>query len=146
KRGVKVTAETCPHYLLLTDDALNGYSSDTKVNPPLRTADDVEALLAGITDGTIDMFATDHAPHAAHEKEVEFMHAPCGISGLDSALSLPWSLVASGKITFDDFIRMWTIAPCETFNLPLNSFEKGDPADFFLFDPNEEWVLDTTTM
>lgn len=146
KRGVKVTAETCPHYLLLTEEALHGYSSDTKVNPPLRTADDVEALLAGIKDGTIDMFATDHAPHAAHEKEVEFMHAPCGISGLDSALSLTWSLVADGKITFDDFIRMWTTSPCETFDLPLNSFKKDDPADFFLFDPSEEWVLNSENM
>lgn len=130
KRGVKVTAETCPHYLLLTEEALDGYDSNTKVNPPLRTADDVEALLAGIKDGTIDMFATDHAPHAAHEKEVEFMIAPCGISGLDTALPLTWSLVAEGKIEFDDFIRMWTTAPCETFKLPLNSFKPGDPADF----------------
>ncbi|WP_320006875.1 dihydroorotase [Maridesulfovibrio sp.] len=146
KRGVKVTAETCPHYLLLTEEALRGYSPDTKVNPPLRTVDDVKALLAAIKDGTIDMFATDHAPHAAHEKEVEFMYAPCGISGLDSALSLTWSLVADGKISFENFISMWTTAPCETFNLPLNSFRKGDPADFFLFDPSEEWVLDASTM
>ncbi|WP_415719157.1 dihydroorotase [Maridesulfovibrio sp.] len=146
KRGVKVTAETCPHYLLLTEEALRGYSPDTKVNPPLRTADDVKALLAAIKDGTIDMFATDHAPHAAHEKEVEFMYAPCGISGLDSALPLTWSLVADGKISFENFISMWTTAPCETFNLPLNSFRKGDPADFFLFDPSEEWVLDASTM
>ncbi len=146
KRGVKVTAETCPHYLLLTEEAVKGYSSDTKVNPPLRTADDVKALLAGIKDGTIDMFATDHAPHAAHEKEVEFMIAPCGISGLDTALSLTWSLVSDGKLTFDEFIRMWTVAPCETFNLPLNSFKSGDPADFFLFDPGEEWKLTPESM
>ncbi|WP_320171591.1 dihydroorotase [Maridesulfovibrio sp.] len=146
KRGVKVTAETCPHYLLLTEEALEGYGSATKVNPPLRTKDDVDALFAGIKDGIIDMFATDHAPHAGYEKEVEFMLAPCGISGLDSALPLTWSLVAAGKITFDDFIRMWTTAPCETFALPLNSFRKGDPADFFLFDPNEEWVLTPEAM
>ncbi|WP_432738572.1 dihydroorotase [Maridesulfovibrio sp. FT414] len=146
KRGVKVTAETCPHYLLLTEDAVRGYGTDTKVNPPLRTTDDVEALLAGIKDGTIDMFATDHAPHAAHEKEVEFMVAPCGISGLDTALPLTWSLVASGKLTFDDFIRMWTTAPCKTFKLPLNRFIPGDPADFFLFDPNEEWILTAESM
>ncbi|MBI9111228.1 dihydroorotase [Maridesulfovibrio ferrireducens] len=146
KRGVKVTAETCPHYLLLTEEAVEGYGTDTKVNPPLRTADDVEALLQAIREGIIDMFATDHAPHAAHEKEVEFMVAPCGISGLDSALSLTWELVASGKITFDDFIRMWTTAPCETFGLPLNSFKKGDVADFFLFAPDEEWTLSPETM
>ncbi|CCO22998.1 dihydroorotase [Maridesulfovibrio hydrothermalis] len=146
KRGVKVTAETCPHYLLLTEEAVHGYGTDTKVNPPLRTADDVVALLNGIKDGTIDMFATDHAPHAAYEKEVEFMIAPCGISSLDTALSLTWSLVAAGKLTFDDFIRMWTTAPCETFGLPLNSFNKGDVADFFLFAPDEEWTLSPENM
>lgn len=146
KRGVKVTAETCPHYLLLTEEAVKGYGTDTKVNPPLRTADDVDALLCGIKDGVIDMFATDHAPHAAHEKEVEFMNAPCGISGLDTALSLTWSLVADGKISFDRFIDMWTTRPCETFDLPLNSFRKGDPADFFLFDPMEEWVVTPESM
>ncbi|WP_027720576.1 dihydroorotase [Maridesulfovibrio zosterae] len=146
KRGVKVTAETCPHYLLLTEEALQGYGTDTKVNPPLRTDDDVNALFSGIKDGTIDMFATDHAPHAAHEKEVEFMIAPCGISGLDTALPLTWSLVADGKISFDDFIRMWTTSPCEIFDLPLNNFKKGDPADFFLFDPTEEWTLSPENM
>ncbi|WP_291330285.1 dihydroorotase [Desulfovibrio sp. UCD-KL4C] len=146
KRGVKVTAETCPHYLLLTEEAVEGYGTNTKVNPPLRTADDVEALLQAIREGVIDMFATDHAPHAAHEKEVEFMVAPCGISGIDSALSLTWSLVTSGKITFDDFIRMWTTAPCKTFSLPLNRFKKGDVADFFLFAPDEEWTLCAETM
>lgn len=146
KRGVKVTAETCPHYLLLTEEAVQGYGTNTKVNPPLRTADDVEALLQAVRDGVIDMFATDHAPHAAHEKEVEFMIAPCGISGLDSALSLTWSLVSSDKISFDDFIRMWTTAPCETFALPLNRFKKGDVADFFLFDPDKEWTLSAETM
>lgn len=145
-RGVKVTAETCPHYLLLTEERVMNYDSSAKVNPPLRSVEDVNAVMDALVDGTIDMFATDHAPHADYEKEVEFILAPCGISGLDTALSLTWSLVSSGELDFDSFIKAWTVNPCRTFGLPLNTFSKGDPADFILFDPTQEWVVEPGTM
>lgn len=146
ERGVKVTAETCPHYLTLTEKAVVGYDTNAKVNPPLRTEADVKAMLEALETGVIDMLATDHAPHAAHEKEVEFDFAPCGISGFDTALSMTWELVVAGKMSRETFLRAWTISPCETFGLPLNRFQAGDPADFFLFDPEETWVVGPDTM
>ena len=133
-RGVNVTAETCPHYLTLTEEEAGGFSAGAKVSPPLRTRADVDALLEALADGALDMLATDHAPHAAHEKEVEFDEAPCGISGLDTALSTTWELVRTGKLPFAAFIRAWTTAPCGRFGLPVNTFAPGDPADFVLFD------------
>ncbi len=145
-RGVDVSAETCPHYLTLTEDEVAGFSSQAKVNPPLRTRADVEALLEALADGSIDMLATDHAPHAAHEKEVEFDAAPCGISGLDTALCVTWELVRAGRLPFDAFLRAWTTAPCKRFGLPLNTFAPGDPADFVLFDQNIQWVVGPETM
>ncbi|HWR03222.1 MAG TPA: dihydroorotase [Humidesulfovibrio sp.] len=145
-RGVNVTAETCPHYLTLTEDEAAGFSASAKVSPPLRVAADVDALLDALADGAIDMLATDHAPHAAHEKEVEFDEAPCGISGLDTALATTWELVRAGKLPFDAFIRAWTSAPCKRFNLPLNAFNPGDSADFVLFDQDEQWVVSAETM
>lgn len=145
-RGVDVTAETCPHYLALTEAECAGFSAGAKVSPPLRTAADVEALLAALADGTVDMLATDHAPHAAHEKEVEFDAAPCGISGLDTALATTWALVRAGKLPYDAFIRAWTTAPCARFGLPVNAFAPGDVADFVLFDQNAEWVVSAESM
>jgi len=145
-RGVDVTAETCPHYLTLTEEECGGYSANAKVSPPLRPASDVEAVLAALNDGTIDMLATDHAPHAAHEKEVEFDLAPCGISGLDTALATTWELVRSGRMPFEVFRRAWTTAPCRRFNLPLNAFAAGDPADFVLFDQDAVWTVSAETM
>lgn len=145
-RGVNVTAETCPHYLNLTEDEAAGFSALAKVSPPLRTKADVDALLDALAEGVIDMLATDHAPHAAHEKEVEFDEAPCGISGLDTALTTTWELVRAGKLPFDAFIRAWTSAPCKRFGLPLNTFAPGDPADFVLFDQDLAWTVDAQTM
>jgi len=145
-RGVDVTAETCPHYLTLTEDEVAGYSALAKVSPPLRTRADAQALLDALADGTIDMLATDHAPHAAHEKEVEFDAAPCGISGLDTALSVTWELVRTGKLPFDAFLRAWTTSPCKRFGLPVNTFAPGDPADFVLYDQDAKWVVSAETM
>jgi dihydroorotase len=146
QRGVNVTAETCPHYLTLTEEEAAGFSSAAKVSPPLRTRADVEAVIDALCDGTIDMLATDHAPHAAHEKEVEFDAAPCGISGLDTALSTTWELVRCGRVPFDIFIRAWVGAPCARFGLPANAFNPGDPADFVLFDQEVEWTVGADTM
>ena len=145
-RGVDVTAETCPHYLTLTEDEAASFSSAAKVSPPLRTKADVEALLEALADGTLDMLATDHAPHAAHEKEVEFDQAPCGISGLDTALATTWALVHTGRLPFEAFVRAWTAAPCKRFGLPCNTFAPGDPADFLLFDQDAAWTVSAETM
>ncbi len=150
QRGVKVTAETAPHYLVFTEEYLENeateYDTNAKVNPPLRTLEDQQCMLDALADGTIDCLATDHAPHASHEKETEFDEAPCGITGLDTALSVTWQLVKDGKIEKETFVRAWTTAPCAIFKLPVNTFKPGDPADFFLFDEAEEWIVTPETL
>lgn len=145
-RGSKVTCETCPHYLFLSEEAVEGYNTAAKVNPPLRPQEDVASLRAALSNGVIDILATDHAPHAAHEKEVAFDEAPFGISGLDTALSLTWELVREGVITEMDLVSLWCYNPGRIFNLPVNTFRAGDPADFFLFDPEERWTLTPEAM
>jgi dihydroorotase len=150
ERGVRITAETTPHYLTMTEDILEveetEYDTNAKVNPPLRTEADRLCVIQALNDGTIDCLATDHAPHAAHEKEVEFDVAPCGITGLDTALSVTWQLVRDGVLEKDAFTHGWTTAPCAIFNLPVNTFTPGDPADFFLFDEDEEWTVSPGTL
>ena len=150
ERGVRITAETAPHYLTMTEDVLaveeTEYDTSAKVNPPLRTEEDRLCMIRALNDGTIDCLATDHAPHASHEKEVEFDVAPCGITGLDTALSVTWQLVRDGVLEKDAFTRAWTTAPCAIFNLPVNTFAPGDPADFFLFDEDEEWTVSSGTL
>ncbi len=146
ERGVKVTAETCPHYLLLDDTALENYGTYAKVNPPLRTPKDVEAVRAAVKDGTIDIFITDHAPHAAHEKDCPLDEAPNGFTGLDLALSLTWQLVQEGTLTEADLQRLWSTRPGEIFSLPINTFAPDDPANFFLFDPTAVWEVNESTI
>ncbi len=138
-RGVKVTAETCPHYLLLDDTALMGYGPNAKVNPPLRTPEDVACLRNAVKDGTIDILVTDHAPHAPHEKDCPLDEAPNGLTGLDLAVCLSYQLVRENILTCGDLQRLWAARPAEIFNLPLNAFAPDDVADFFLFDPQKEW-------
>ncbi len=145
-RGVKITAETCPHYLLFTEQDVRGYDTAAKVNPPLRTRDDLVAVRQALREGVIDILATDHAPHADHEKEVEFDQAPCGVSGLDTALAATWALVEQGELGFDDFLRAWAEGPCRIFGLAGNAFRKNDPADFLLFDPKKEWEVSSASM
>ena len=140
-RGVRVTAETCPHYLLLDETALEGYNTLAKVSPPLRTADDRAALREAVATGVVDILVTDHAPHAAHEKDETLDLAPCGLTGLDLALSLTWELVREGALAEADVHRLWSRRPAEIFGLPWDGFAPGDPADFFLFDPDEAWVV-----
>jgi dihydroorotase, multifunctional complex type len=146
QRNVPVTCETCPHYLFLSEETVKGYDTSAKVNPPLREQGDVEALRAALSSGAIDMLATDHAPHSNQEKEVEFDMAPFGISGLDSALSLTWELVRQGVITEIELLSLWCYNPSRIFGIPANTFRAGDPADFFLFDPEERWKLTPETM
>ncbi len=145
-KGVPVTAETCPHYLVFTEEEVMGYKASAKVNPPLRTRDDVKALRQAVREGIIDILATDHAPHAAHEKETPFGQAPCGISGLDTALSLTYSLVEDGVLTLTDLTRLWSERPADIFSLPVNRFRPGDPADVFVFDPAGRWTVSPETM
>lgn len=144
--GAPITAETCPHYLHFTEERLRDYDTLAKVNPPLRRESDREALLEGLASGIIDMLSTDHAPHAEHEKEVAYAEAPCGISGLDTALSLSWELVRSGAMTMQTMVHCWSSAPATAFGLPCNRFQPQDPADFLLFDPDAVWEVKPETM
>lgn len=145
-RGVQVSAETCPHYLLLDESALEGYNTAAKVSPPLRGSEDREALRRAVKDGLIDILVTDHAPHAAQEKEGTLDEAPCGLSGLDLAVSLSWELVRENALGEADLQRLWCSRPAEIFHLPHNGFAPGDPADFFLLDPDETWIPGPETM
>jgi dihydroorotase len=146
--GLRVTAEATPHHLTLTDAALGEYDTNLKVNPPLRTEADVEALRAGLLDGTIDNIATDHAPHAGHEKEVEFEAAPPGLIGLETALGvLITGLVEPGVIGLPALVRALAAAPARLLGLegqggPLVA---GAPANVVVFDPAARWVVDPAT-
>jgi dihydroorotase len=143
ERGIKVTAEVCPHHISLTEDAVEGYNTNAKMNPPLRTADDVAALQEAVRDGTIDLIATDHAPHHYDEKEREFADAPNGIIGLETALAVnvTW-LVASGIIDVPTLVEKMSCAPARVFHLPGGSLRRGAPADVTVFAPDEEWTVD----
>ena len=125
KREVKVTAETCPHYFTLTHEAVRGYNTMAKMNPPLRTADDVAAIRQGLQDGTIDVIATDHAPHAMDEKSGEFDYAPFGIVGLETALGLTFKLVEDGILSLSDAIRKLSLNPATILKLPLGTLSVG---------------------
>lgn len=140
ERGVKVTAETCPHYLLLDDSALASYNTLAKVSPPLRSIADRDALRAAVKNGLIDILVTDHAPHARQEKNDTMDQAPCGLTGLDLALPLSFRLVSAEILNEADLHRLWCKRPGEIFNLPWNGFNPGDPADFILYDPEHEWL------
>ena len=145
-RGVAVTAETCPHYLLLTEDALENFNTRAKVSPPLRTEKDRQALVRAVKSGLIDILATDHAPHSANDKDGPMDQIPSGFSGLDLAFALSLELVRQGALNERDLARLWAERPAEIFSQPVNGFAPGDPADFFLYDPDEEWQPGRETM
>lgn len=140
-KSIPVTAETCPHYLLWNEEIVQGYNTMSKVNPPLRSKEDVLAMREAVKSGVIDIIATDHAPHADFEKEAPFAQAPNGISGLDTALALCLGLVRENILELDDLIRLMSVSPGRIFNLPVNLFRKGDPADFILVDMEHEWLV-----
>jgi dihydroorotase len=145
ERGINVTAEVCPHHISLTEDRVLGYDTNAKMNPPLRTAKDVEALRDAVKDGTIDMIATDHAPHHYDEKEREFADAPNGIVGLETALAVSvTNLVASGHIDFSTLVDKMSCAPARLFGLPGGTLTKGTIADVTVFDPGAEWEVDAS--
>ncbi len=143
-RGVRVTAETCPHYFSLTEEAVRGYNTMAKMNPPLRTAEDVDAVKEGLRDGTIDVIATDHAPHALDEKSGEFDYAPFGIVGLETALGLTFKLVEEGVLTFAEAIRKMSINPASILKISKGMLSEGSDADITIVDPDAEWVVDAS--
>ena len=141
-RGVKVTCETAPHYFTLTDDAVRGYNTNAKMNPPLREADDVSAIKEGLKDGTIDAIATDHAPHHQDEKDVEFNVAMNGIVGLETSLPLSLKLVEEGVLTLNQLIQKMSCNPSEILGLNRGNLSVGSVADITLIDPSFEWIVE----
>lgn len=144
-RNINVTAEVCPHHISLTEEAVGNYNTNAKMNPPLRTADDVAALQEAVRDGTIDLIATDHAPHHYDEKEREFADAPNGIIGLETALAvnITW-LVASGIISLPVLIERMSCAPARVFKLPGGTLRRGSAADVTIFDSAAKWTVDAS--
>jgi dihydroorotase len=142
-RGVRVTAEATPHHMTLTDAAVEGYRTEAKVNPPLRGEEDRLAVIEGFRDGTLDVLATDHAPHHYDEKEQAFEDAPFGLVGLETALALVYTeLVLPGTITLATLIERMSAAPARAFSLPGGSLARGQVGDVTVFDPAAEWVVD----
>jgi dihydroorotase len=145
--GVRVTCEVSPHHLLLNEDDITDYDTNFKMNPPLRTPADNEALLAGLLDGSIDALATDHAPHTEFEKNLDFASAPFGITGLETALpSLYERLVRPGKLPWDVLVRAFSETPRRILGIELAGFREGERADFVVFDPDGMTRIDVETM
>lgn len=143
RRGVRVTAETCPHYFTLTDDAVTGFDANTKVNPPLRERGDVDAIKAGLADGTLDCIVTDHAPHHADEKNVEYNLAAFGISGIETSFSLSYTaLVRGGVLTLEQLAEKMSAAPARILGLEGGALKEGAVADLMLADLSEKYVID----
>jgi len=146
KRGVRVTAEACPHHFTLTDDRLRTFDSNYKMNPPLRTKDDVDAVIGGLRDGTIDLLATDHAPHAFEKKMRELDQAPFGIVGLETLIPITaLALIEPGHLSWPEAIRKLTVEPATLINLPAKgTLKPGADADVTIIDPLTEWTIDPT--
>jgi dihydroorotase len=141
--GIPVTYETCPQYFTLTEDEVKGYNTNAKVSPPLRTAEDVAAIKAGLADSTIDVIATDHAPHAIEEKEAEFAVAPSGMVGLETSLGLVMTeLVAPGILSDVRAFEKMTAAPAKILGIPGGTLSVGAVADITVVDPACEWTVE----
>ena len=143
-RGVKVTCETAPHYFTLTEKTVDDYNTNAKMNPPLRSEDDLKAIIEGLKDGTIDVIATDHAPHEASEKDVEFDKAPFGIVGLETSLPLTLKLVEDGIISLTEAIAKLTVNPSRILNLNKGTLSVDADADISIINPDKEWQIDIT--
>jgi dihydroorotase len=141
-RGIRVTAETAPHYFSLTDEAVRTFDTNAKVYPPLRAAEDVAAVREGLKDGTIDVIATDHAPHARTDKEVEFDYAASGLTGLETSLALSLRLVADGILTISALVEKMSLKPAGIIHLPKGTLADGADADVTVIDPDREWIVD----
>ena len=142
-RGVKISGEVCPHHIALTDEAIQNFDTNYKMNPPLRSKADVDAILEGIADGTLSILCSDHAPHAGFEKEVEFDQAPFGIVGLETELGLFIDLLVHKhrKIDIVRLIEMYTVEPAKLLKLDAGTLSAGAPADVTLIDPDLEWTV-----
>ncbi len=143
--GLTVTAETAPHYFSLTDEAVKGYDTNAKVNPPLRTAADVAAVKEGLTDGTLDAIACDHAPHTSLEKDLEFEAAAFGLIGLETSLGLSLKLVHDGVLTLAQLVAAMSTNPARILGVPGGTLAVGSPADVTLIDLNRQWTVDANT-
>lgn len=144
RRGVKVTAETCPHYLLLTEDALKKRDADYRMNPPLRTEEDRLALLEGLKDGTIDAVSTDHAPHTPEEK-ADFLTAPNGSIGMETSLAAVLTAL-DGVLTLSQILEKMSWNPAKILNIPVGTLQTGANADIVLFDPEQRWTVDENAL
>jgi dihydroorotase len=145
-KGLRVTAEACPHHFTLTHEACEGYDTNAKMNPPLREPEDREAVRQALTDGTIDVVCTDHAPHHYDAKEREFDDAPNGIIGLETSLGLALTeLVGGGLLDLRTLVLRMSTQPARIFNLPGGTLGNGAPADVVVFDPTVEWTVDPNT-
>lgn len=142
KRGINVTAETAPQYFTLTDESLQSYNTNFKVNPPLRSETDIAAIKEGLADGTIDAIACDHAPHARTDKEVEFEYAANGISGLETSLSLSLNLIQNKTLTWPELITRMSVNPARILNLNKGTLKEGSDADITVIDPLSQWTVD----
>lgn len=143
KKGIKVTAEVTPHHFTLSDESLKGYDTNYKMNPPLRTREDVDAMIEGLKDGTIDCIASDHAPHSIEEKEMEFIYAPNGILGLETQVGLACTeLLHKKHLTLEQLVEKLAINPRKILNLPVPKIAEGEKANLTIFDPNEIWTVD----
>ena len=143
KKGINVTAEVTPHHFTLTDDAVKTYDTNTKMSPPLRMRKDVDAILSGLKDGTIDCIASDHAPHSIEEKEVEYDYAPNGILGLETEVGLVFTELYHNKIlVLNQIVEKLSINPRKILNLPVPKFEAGEQANFTIIDRDEVWTVD----
>ena len=142
--GLNVTAEACPHHFTLTDEALLKYGTNAKMNPPLRTQKDVNAVIEGLRDGTIEFICTDHAPHTEEEKKLPLDKAPFGITGLETAIGLTYTyLVDKGIISLEEMIKKMSVNPRRLLNLPEIKIDEGQMANFTILDTKKEWVVDT---
>ncbi len=143
-RGVKISAEVCPHHLVLTDGMLAGYDSNFKMNPPLRTAADIDLLIEGVADGTVTILSSDHAPHADYEKEVELDQAPFGILGLETEFGLFCDTLVHRRKAIDlpRLIALLTIEPARLLRLDRGTLATGAPADVTLIDTDLEWTVE----
>jgi dihydroorotase len=146
-RGVKLSGEVCPHHIALTDASIQNFDTNCKMNPPLRTQRDIDTIIEGIADGTLTILCSDHAPHAAFEKEVEFDRAPFGIVGLETELGLFIDILLHQRkaISINRLIEMFTIEPAKLLKLDAGTLSIGAKADITLIDPNREWTVDTST-
>ena len=143
KNGIKVTAEATPHHFSLTDDYIRTYDTNYKMNPPLRTKEDVEEILKGLKDGTIDCIASDHAPHSAEEKEVEFEFAPNGIVGLETEIGVALTDLYHKKVlTLEQLIEKMAVNPRKILNIPVPKIQVGESANFTILDPDEVWTVE----